>query len=99
MGTANAPRPLGGRTRRITGQACARPGVDPELFFHPDGERGPAKHRRDGAAIAVCATCDPTVRLACLREALSGGDIVGVWGGTTEEERRDILRRQEAKAS
>jgi WhiB family redox-sensing transcriptional regulator len=28
-----------------------------EMFFHPDGERGPRRRNRENAAKAVCATC------------------------------------------
>ena len=31
--------------------------ADPTLFFHPEGERGPARRNRDAAAKAICATC------------------------------------------
>ena len=31
--------------------------LDPEMFFHPDGERGPRRRNRENAAKAVCATC------------------------------------------
>ena len=31
--------------------------VSPEVFFHPEGERGPARRRRDERAKQVCATC------------------------------------------
>jgi len=30
--------------------------VDPALFFHPQGERGPARALREVAAKGVCAT-------------------------------------------
>ena len=29
---------------------------DPDVFFHPEGERGPARVNRELAAKAVCAT-------------------------------------------
>ena len=28
-----------------------------EMFFHPEGERGPRRRNRENAAKAVCATC------------------------------------------
>jgi WhiB family redox-sensing transcriptional regulator len=61
---------------------------DPELFF-PVGTTGPAAAQIDSAK-AVCAGCD--VRLQCLEWALSTGQDAGVWGGTSEEERRSIRR-------
>ena len=40
-------------------------GKDTELFFHPEGERGPRRANREAAAKAVCATCP--VLLQCRR--------------------------------
>jgi WhiB family transcriptional regulator, redox-sensing transcriptional regulator len=59
-------------------------GVDPELFF-PVGSTGPALAQVE-AAKAVCAMCP--VRPECLTWALATGQDAGVWGGTSEEERR-----------
>jgi WhiB family redox-sensing transcriptional regulator len=58
---------------------------DPELWF-PVGFTGPAVEQAE-AARAVCRTCP--VRTECLDEALTH-DYSGVWGGTTEAERRAI---------
>jgi WhiB family redox-sensing transcriptional regulator len=71
--------------------------VDPELFF-PVGTTGPAAAQIDDAK-AVCMGCD--VRLQCLEWALATGQDAGVWGGTSEEERRSIrrARRREAAAT
>jgi WhiB family redox-sensing transcriptional regulator len=66
--------------------------ADPTLFFHPDGERGPARARRDAAAVAVCASC-PVLR-ACREHALSVREPYGVWGGLTEDDRESLYRRQ-----
>ena len=59
-------------------------GENTSLFFHPDGERGPARARRQTAAKAVCARCP--VLEACLKHALSVREPYGVWGGMSEEE-------------
>jgi WhiB family redox-sensing transcriptional regulator len=59
--------------------------ADTSLFFHPDGERGPAKDRRDAAAKAICATCP--VLAQCRSHALQVREPYGVWGGLTEDER------------
>jgi len=32
-------------------------GADPGLFFHPDGERGRQRRRRQEAAKTICADC------------------------------------------
>lgn len=58
-------------------------GEDPAPFF---AERG----TRADVARAICATCP--VHAACLRYALDDPDLVGVWGGTTARERREIRR-------
>ena len=44
-------------------------GKDTELFFHPEGERGPRRANREAAAKAVCGTCP--VLLACREHALT----------------------------
>jgi WhiB family transcriptional regulator, redox-sensing transcriptional regulator len=62
-------------------------GADPELFF-PIGTSGPALLQVDEAK-QVCRACP--VHRPCLRWALERGEDAGVWGGTTEDERR-ILR-------
>ena len=63
--------------------ACRR--VDPSVFFHPEGERGPARRNRDAAAKAVCATCPVVAQ--CRAHALQVREPYGVWGGMTEDER------------
>jgi len=62
--------------------ACA--GVDPELFFP---ERGASTRE----AKTVCSTCP--VRAECLGWALTNHEKFGIWGGTSERERRRIKRR------
>ncbi|MCV7064515.1 WhiB family transcriptional regulator [Mycolicibacterium houstonense] len=64
-------------------------GMDPALFFHPDGERGQARARRAECARAICAQC-PVVQ-ACRRYSLERNERFGVWGGVSEEERELIL--------
>ena len=63
--------------------------ADPELFFHPQNERGLARLRRDRAAKAVCAGCN--VRIDCADYAIRAREPYGVWGGLTEEERLNAL--------
>jgi WhiB family transcriptional regulator, redox-sensing transcriptional regulator len=57
---------------------------DPDLFF-PITPSGPAL-RQIAQAKAVCARCP--VRRECLQFALTTHQVHGVWGGTSEEERR-----------
>ncbi len=73
-------------------------GESTSLFFHPDGERGPARARRQAAAKAVCGKC-PVID-ACLKHALSVREPYGVWGGMSEDEREAVyLSRREALAT
>ena len=69
--------------------ACS--GMDSSVFFHPDGERGRSRRRRDDGAKAVCATCPVIIR--CREHALAVHEPYGVWGGMTEEERRAEINR------
>ena len=75
------------RTSWMSRSACSR--ADPELFF-PSGTdaAGPGQARK---AKAVCAHCP--VRAQCLAFALATSQKHGVWGGTTEDERRTMTRR------
>ncbi len=61
---------------------------DPELFF-PIGTTGPAAAQVEEAKL-VCARC--TVTQDCLDWALDSGQDSGVWGGTSEDERRALKR-------
>jgi WhiB family redox-sensing transcriptional regulator len=74
-----------------TRAACAD--VDSELFF-PIGVTGPAIPQI-AAAKAVCAACE--VRAACLEFAIVTNQEYGVWGGTSEEERRALRRAWRAE--
>lgn len=74
--------------------ACAR--FDPRLFFHPTGERGEGSRARERAAKRVCASCP--VLEACRAYALAVREPYGVWGGLSEDERADLLRRRRRTA-
>jgi WhiB family redox-sensing transcriptional regulator len=65
---------------------------DPDLFF-PVGTTGPALLQIEEAK-SVCRRCP--VRDQCLEWALDTGQNIGVWGGTTELERRAVKRRRAA---
>lgn len=75
--------PAGGTNWRDLA-ACRH--ADPELFF-PIGSTGPALHQIDQAR-RICQTCP--VQAPCLTSALDHGLAFGIWGGTTEEERRAL---------
>jgi WhiB family redox-sensing transcriptional regulator len=66
--------------------------VDPEVFF-PVGVTGVAV-TAIAAAKAICADCD--AQSACLEFALTTNQEYGIWGGTSEEERRDLRRARRA---
>ncbi|GAA5082362.1 WhiB family transcriptional regulator [Streptomyces sp. SID10815] len=67
---------------------------DPDLFF-PIGTTGPALLQTEQAK-AVCGRCP--VREQCLDWALETDQAIGVWGGTSENERRALKRRRAAAA-
>ncbi|CAN5430149.1 WhiB family transcriptional regulator [soil metagenome] len=60
--------------------------LSPNLFFHPDRERGSARRRRDENAKQVCFQC-PVMR-QCRGHALAAREPYGVWGGMSEHELR-----------
>ena len=69
--------------------ACA--GRDPEIFF-PIGTMGPGLRDVD-RALTICRGCP--VSATCLDWALRSRQEFGVWGGTTEEDRRLLLRSED----
>lgn len=69
----------------------------PELFFHPDGERGSVKRAREARAVALCHAC-PVIE-QCREHALTVPEPYGVWGGLTEEEREEILAAEQRRIS
>lgn len=58
-------------------------GIDPDLFFPPSEDDA-------GPALAYCGSC--SIREMCLAWALKNGERYGVWGGTTEQQRRRMDR-------
>lgn len=69
--------------RPVWMQHAACRGEDPNLFFP----------RRGGdwdTPLAICRTC--TVTDQCLQWALDHGEKAGIYGGTTERQRRRIRR-------
>ena len=65
---------------------------EPEMFFHPDGERGPRRRNRENVAKAICASC-PVIN-ACRDHALAVQEPYGIWGGLSEDDRLAILSRR-----
>lgn len=71
--------------------ACKGPKA--ELFFPPTvPERKEDRMARERDAKVICASCD--VCGDCLQYALRIREAHGIWGGTTELERRDLAERQ-----
>jgi WhiB family redox-sensing transcriptional regulator len=58
-------------------------GLDPEIFF-------PTTEEEAGLALSYCGVC--TVRDLCLSWSVRNGERYGVWGGTTEQTRRRLIR-------
>lgn len=64
-------------------------GVDTNKFYLEEGMRGKNKTNREQAAVTLCNTCP--VKAKCLEHALSTPEFYGVWGGSTEEQRLQML--------
>lgn len=71
--------------------------LDTELFFHPEGERGPSRRRRAEVAKKICGSCP--VMAACREHSIATREPYGIWGGLTEEERRRIVRSASERAA
>lgn len=71
--------------------ACAESG-HPDAWFPEPGQHGTTTAR----AIAVCTTRCP-VAAECLAYAMGHPNLRGIWGGTTEHQRRDVRRAARAK--
>ncbi|HMS87380.1 MAG TPA: WhiB family transcriptional regulator [Acidimicrobiales bacterium] len=63
--------------------------TDPDLFF-PVGTTGPAIEQIANAQ-AVCNPCDS--KAACREFAIATNQDSGIWGGTSEEERRQLRKK------
>lgn len=84
------PRPVADEWEWQYQGACRT--VDPETFFHPDGERGPRRRQREMNAKAICATC-PVIQ-QCREHALKVQEPFGIWGGMSEDDRLAIYAKQ-----
>lgn len=71
--------------RWVLRAACRE--ADPDLFYSDDADDV-------RVALSYCERCP--VADTCLTVALANGERFGVWGGTTERQRRRRLRRGEA---
>lgn len=61
-------------------------GMDSSVFFSPSSERGRARRHREETARTICGRCP--VSGPCGRFAQASRQEYGVWGGSTESERR-----------
>ena len=69
---------------------CACYGMDPNVF-HPKLDSGWKERLESSAqAIAICKGCP--VRLECLRHAMNNNERLGVWGGISQQSRRNGRR-------
>ena len=84
---ARLPKPLVEVWKWQQSGACRD--LPSEMFFHPDGERGPSRRSREKKALAVCQSCP--VIMACRKQALAIQEPYGIWGGLTEDDRLAIL--------
>ena len=84
------PRPVLSEWEWQNQGACRE--LPSEMFFHPDGERGPSRNNRIAIAKTVCASC-PVVQM-CREHALAVQEPYGIWGGLSEDERLIIVDRQ-----
>ena len=71
--------------------------TDPQIFFPERGDR-----RTTYLAVSLCKTC-PVID-ECLSYALkfqinSNYGLFGIWGGTTEQERKKIIQKRAHEAS
>ena len=88
--TRRLPKPVASAWDWQLNGACQ--GLNSSIFFHPDGERGSARSRRADRAKDICQPC-PDIE-ECRRYALAARESYGVWGGLTEEERRELWTTQ-----
>ncbi len=68
--------------------------TSPDLFV-PVGTTGPALDQI-ASAKRVCGECD--VSAECLEYALATNQDTGIWGGRSEEERRQMRKERRAAA-
>jgi len=88
--TSRLPRPVADEWEWQYQGSCRE--LPSEIFFHPDGERGPRRRNRENTAKAICAAC-PVIK-ACRAHALAVQEPYGIWGGLSEDDRLAILGKE-----
>ena len=63
--------------------------TDPDLFF-------PVNAAQQKAATKICAECP--VRILCANFAIQTNQEFGVWGGLTEEDRKQLRSKKNSRA-
>ena len=63
-------------------------GMEDTWFFPPDREQAKARTSRISRAKAVCAHCPALI--PCRDFALDNGEVFGVWGGLSEDDRAKV---------
>lgn len=64
--------------------------VDPDVFFAPDNEHYGPRKRRERATKPIYSTCSAVAH--CRTYAEQANERYGVWGGTSEHDRRKAHR-------
>ena len=67
---------------------CSAPHIDPDIFF--TDHREPSYQQDVAKAKSICGPC--VYKSECLIWAMER-DEIGVWGGTTENDRRRLKRK------
>lgn len=68
-------------------------GEDPAMFFPEKGDNGTAARAK-----AICADCPVMAECLAFAVARTHNEDVGVWGGMSTSERREIRKQQKATA-
>ena len=88
--TSRLPRPVADEWEWQYQGSCRE--LPSEMFFHPDGERGPRRRNRENTAKAICAACP--VIAACRKHALAVQEPYGIWGGLSEDDRLVMIGKE-----
>lgn len=89
---------LGRLQARVAEQGRCATVADPESFWvATDSRKGAKQAAQRRYAARLCAGCP--VLEDCHRYAVDAGEWWGVWGGTTEHDRRQLIRAQLEAAS
>lgn len=92
-GVARTPAPSSELGPWARSAACRS--ADPGLFFGSDQERGAAREERESEALAVCRSCAVVDSCRAWAMAHPSWASSGIWGNTTEDERKTGRRRQQ----